>query len=78
MPVRLVQSVGNKKAPCRNRGLKERENMEEVKIMVNDFGTLFAVYPDGKVRTILVDVHDTQHYGILRIGAPVQLKGECK
>lgn len=52
--------------------------MEEVKIMVNDFGTLFAVYPDGKVRTILVDVHDTQHYGILRIGAPVQLKGERK
>ncbi len=42
--------------------------MEEVKICVNDFGTLFAVYPDGKVRTILVDVHDMQHYGILRIG----------
>lgn len=46
-----------------------------ITIRVNDFGTLFAVYPDGSVRTILVDVHDTQHYGILRIG-PVKEKGE--
>ena len=46
--------------------------MTEVKIGVNDFGTLFSIFPDGKVRTILIDVHDTQHYGIARIGAPVQ------
>lgn len=42
--------------------------MEEIKIGVNEFGTLFAVFPDGSVRTILVDVHDIQHYGILRVG----------
>ena len=48
--------------------------MEEVKICVNDFGTLFAVYPDGKTRTILVDVHDLQHYGILRIGNVTEQK----
>lgn len=45
--------------------------MEEVRIGVNEFGTLFAICPDGKVRTILVDVHDTQHFGILRIGSPI-------
>lgn len=45
---------------------------QEVKIFVNDFGTLMAKYPDGHVRTILVDVHDTQHYGILRIGQEVE------
>ena len=42
--------------------------MVEVKIFVNEFGTLMVKYPDGHVRTILVDVHDAQHYGILRIG----------
>lgn len=42
--------------------------MEEVKIGVNEFGTLFAICKDGSVRTILVDVHDPQHYGILHIG----------
>lgn len=42
--------------------------MEEVKICVNELGTLFAVYPDGMVRTILVGVHDFQHYGILCVG----------
>ena len=58
--------------------------MEEVRIGVNEFGTLFAILPDGKVRTILIDVHDTQHYGILRIGAPtdyedrkIERKGEA-
>lgn len=41
--------------------------MTEVKIGVNDFGTLFAIFPTGEERTILVDVHDTQHYGILLV-----------
>ena len=49
---------------------------QEIKIYVNDFGTLMAKYPDGHVRTILVDVHDTQHYGILRIGPLVDNKEE--
>lgn len=40
----------------------------EVKIIVNEMGTLFAKFPTGEVRTILVDVHDTQHYGILLVG----------
>ena len=46
--------------------------MQEVKICVNDMGILFAVFPDGKVRTILVDVQDLQHYGILCIGTLVK------
>lgn len=47
--------------------------MTEIKIGVNDFGTLFAILPDGSVRTILIDVHDTQHYGISRIGEPTAM-----
>lgn len=46
--------------------------MEEIKIGINEWGTLFAILPDGRVRTILIDVHDTQHYGIARIGAPME------
>ena len=53
----------------------EEQVMEELKIMVNDFGTLFAMYPDGRVRTILVDVHDAQHYGILRVGVDIHRVG---
>ena len=41
--------------------------MTEVKIGVNDFGTLFAIFPTGEEKTILVDVHDPQHYGILLV-----------
>ncbi len=42
--------------------------MTEVKIGVDNFGTLFAIFPTGEEKTILVDVHDTQHYGILLVG----------
>ena len=43
--------------------------MTEVKIGINDFGTLFAIFPTGEKRTILVDVHDEQHYGTLFVGS---------
>lgn len=47
----------------------ENVHLREVKICVDDLGTLFAVLPSGAVKTILVDVHDLQHYGALRIDA---------
>ena len=46
--------------------------MTEVKIGVNDFGTLFAIYPDGSVRTILVDVPHETHFGTLLVGQPAE------
>ena len=49
-----------------------RDVMTEVKIGMNDFGTLFAILPTGEKRTILVDVHDTQNYGtLLVVNVPV-------
>lgn len=51
--------------------------MTEIKIGVNDFGTLFAIFPTGEKRTILVDVHDTQNYGtLLVVNMPVPPKKE--
>ena len=52
--------------------------MEEVKIGVNEFGTLFAIMPDGKVRTILIDVHDLQHYGIATLGVLREGETPCR
>ena len=49
----------------------ENVHLREVKICVDDLGTLFAVLPSGAVKTILVDVHDLQHYGALRIDANI-------
>ena len=46
--------------------------MTEVKICVNEYGTLFAVMPDGSVKTILIDVHGVQHFGIARSGTTVE------
>ena len=46
--------------------------MTEVKICVNEYGTLFAVMPDGSVKTILIDVHGVPHYGVARTGATIE------
>lgn len=40
----------------------------EVKIIVNEHGALFAKFPNGAVKTILVDVPMTPNYGLLTIG----------
>lgn len=42
---------------------------EDVRIVVDDYGTLHAILPDGSFRDILVDVIDFGHYGALRIGS---------
>jgi len=40
----------------------------EVKIIVAEHGALFALFPNGEVKTILVDVHGVPNYGFLTIG----------
>lgn len=52
--------------------------MTEIKIGINEWGTLFAMMPDGKVRTILIDVHDMAHYGIARTGATIEPANDVK
>lgn len=60
-----------KRVQSQREEIKKLKSNKQITIHVNDFGTLFAILPDGSCRTILVDVHDTQHYGILRIGVPI-------
>lgn len=45
--------------------------MKEVKICVDDNGVLVAVYPDGHVGPIFVDIPNTAYYGCLIAGAPL-------
>lgn len=45
----------------------ENVHLEELKVYVDDFGTLFTVLPDKGIRPIFVEVHDLQHYGVLKV-----------
>lgn len=45
--------------------------MEEVKIRVDNHGTLVAVYPDGRVGPIWVYLPDAGYYGVLIAGTPL-------
>lgn len=47
----------------------ETFQLKEIKIYADNSGTLFAALSSGEVKKILVDVHDLQHYGVLRIDA---------
>lgn len=40
----------------------------EVKIIVSEHGALFALFPNGEAKTILVDIHGEPSYGFLTIG----------
>ena len=42
--------------------------MTELKIVMNDYGVLYAVLPSGEVREIVADVYRNPYYGIVRIG----------
>lgn len=45
--------------------------MTEVKLVTDENDVLFALMPDGTYHDLIVDVHDTQHYGILGVGGRV-------
>lgn len=42
----------------------------EIQIGKNESGYLFVVMPNGEKRYILVDVPNTAHYGLLKLGEP--------
>jgi len=42
--------------------------MTEVKIVMDDYGLLYAILPDGSKRTIQADIFGNPYYGIVRIG----------
>ena len=42
--------------------------MKEVKIVMNDYGVLYAVLPDGSKREIRADIFENPYYGIVRVG----------
>lgn len=45
--------------------------MTEVKLVTDENDIVFALMPDGTYHDLIVDVHDTQHYGILGVGGRV-------
>lgn len=42
--------------------------MTEVKIVMDDYGLLYVVLPDGTKRAIEADVFGNSYYGIVRVG----------
>lgn len=46
--------------------------MTEVKLVTDKNDVLFALMPDGTYRELLVDVPNTQNYGILGVGSPAR------
>ena len=42
--------------------------MIEVKIVMDDYGLLYVVLPDGTKRAIQADVFMNSYYGIIRVG----------
>lgn len=43
----------------------------EIRIIADGNGFLHALLPDGKTKTILVDVPGVSHYGLLTIGGEI-------
>ena len=42
--------------------------MTEVKIVMDDYGKLYAILPDGSKRIIQADVYGNPYYGVVCIG----------
>lgn len=42
--------------------------MTELKIVMDDYGLLFAVLQDGSKRILIADIYGNPYYGVLRIG----------
>lgn len=41
--------------------------MTEVNIVMDDYGVLYAILPDGSKRTIRADIFGNPYYGIVRV-----------
>ena len=46
--------------------------MTELKIVMDEYGTLFAILPNGDMRKILVDVYANPYYGVIRISETIE------
>ena len=46
--------------------------MTELKIVMDEYGTLFAILPNGDMRKILADVYANPYYGAIRIGETIE------
>ena len=42
--------------------------MTELKIVMDDYGVLYAILPDGSKRAIKADMFGNPYYGIVRVG----------
>lgn len=42
--------------------------MTEVKIVMDDYGLLYAILPDWSERQIQADVYNSAYYGVVRLG----------
>ena len=43
------------------------DKMTEIKIVMDDYGDLFAILPNGDMRIIVADVYGNPYYGAVRI-----------
>lgn len=46
--------------------------MEEVKIVMDEYGILYAVIPDGTIRKICADVYGNPYYGQVQVLGEVE------
>ena len=50
--------------------------MTELKIVMDEYGNLFAILPNGDTRKIVADVYGNPYYGSVRIGEITEDKDE--
>ena len=50
------------------------DKMTELKIVMDEYGNLFAVLPNGDMRKIVADIYANPYYGIVRIGETIEEK----
>lgn len=46
--------------------------MTELKIVMDEYGNLFAILQNGDMRKIVADVYGNSYYGTVRIGETIE------
>ena len=46
--------------------------MTELKIIMDEYGNLFAILPNGDMRKIIADVYGNPYYGAVKIGETIE------
>lgn len=47
---------------------EKKRTMTELKIVMDEYGNLFAILPNGDMRKILADIYENPYYGAVRLG----------